>query len=169
MKNKFTIEKNYNISIVAEGLDVNEAEVDFCLLLDDFKLSIPLKNVKENVFRLRLPAKIKNTIKGVKEINYSINVRNDNLIFEVAKSKFELEMFTVKSVEIAEASEDETENLVVEHNSVKIVQAEEAPEPKEKKPAAAEKKVVKESAPSKQTLVQQLITEIANKNKSTAE
>lgn len=168
MKNKFTIEKNYNISIVAEGLDVNEAEVDFCLLLDDFKLSIPLKNIKENVFRLRLPAKIKNTIKDIKEINYSINVRNDNLIFEVAKSKFELEMFAVKSVEIAEASADETENLVVEHNSVKIVQVEEAPETKEKK-SAVKKKIVNESAPSRQTLVQQLITEIANKNKSTME
>ena len=156
MKTKFTIEKNYNISIVAEGLDVNEAEVDFCLILDDFKISIPLKNVKENVFRLRLPAKIKNTIKGIKEINYSINVKNDNLIFEVAKSKFELEMLSVKSVEISEAIEDEIENIVIENKIIKIDPVEEIESPKPQ---------IKETPKTKQTLVQELITEIAKKTK----
>jgi hypothetical protein len=155
MKTKFTIEKNYNISIVAEGLDVNEAEVDFCLILDDFKIAIPLKNIKENVFRLRLPSKIKNTLKGIKEINYSINVRNDNLIFEVAKAKFELEMLTVKSVEISEAL-DNAEDIIIEHNTIKIDPVEEIEPPKPQ---------IKENPKTKQTLVQQLITEIATKNK----
>ena len=156
MKNKFTIEKNYNISIIAEGLDVNEAEVDFCLLLDEFNISIPLKNIKENVFRLRLPAKIKNTIKGIKEINYSINVKNDNLIFEVAKSKFELEMFSVKAVEIAEATE-ETEHLIVEDKTVTIKEA----------PETIENKVQKsKEINSNQSLISKLITELAAKNKS---
>lgn len=124
MKNKFTIEKNYNISIVAEGLDVNQAEVEFCLLLEDFKLSLPLKNIKENVFRLRIPSKIKDTIKGMKDINYSINVKNDNLIFEVAKSMFELELFTVKEVNIIEAADD-AEEVVIETNQIRIEEARE--------------------------------------------
>jgi len=114
MKNKFTIEKNYNISIIVEGLDVNKADVEFCLLLDDLKLSLPLKNIKENVFRLKLPSKIKDTLKGFKDINYCINVRDDNLIFEVARSKFELEMFAVKEVTITESDEEDAESIIIE-------------------------------------------------------
>lgn len=154
MKNKFTIEKDYNITIIAEGIDVNKAEVQFCLLLNDFNISLPLKNIKENVFRLRIPNKIKDTIKNNKEINYVINVKDENLIFEVAKSKFTLEFFAVKEVKIQEAeeSEEEVENIIIEHK----VKIEESPEviPEKKEPL------------NKKAQVKQLIENIVNKNKA---
>jgi hypothetical protein len=161
MKNKFTIEKNYNISIIAEGLDVNQAEVEFSLLLKDFKITLPLKNIKENVFRLRIPSKIKDTIKGIKEIDYSINVRNDNLIFEVAKSKFELEFFAVKEVKILEAADDDAEDIVIEHMPKMMEQKVEIAEAAEEKTTPVE-----EPKPiTKKKQARQIIENIINKNK----
>lgn len=113
MKTKFLIEKNYNISVVAEGLDINTANLEFCLLLDEYKLSIPLKNIKENVFRLKLPSKIKSSINDIKNIEYSIIAIKDNLVFEVAKSKFELELLAIKEVKIEETVEEFEEPISI--------------------------------------------------------
>lgn len=158
MKNKFTIEKDYNITIVCEGLDINQADVEFRVTLDKFSISIPLTNIKENVFKLRLPAQFKNIIQKNTDIEYTINVKKDNLFFEVLKESFDLEYLKLKEIKIEDDTIEESK-IEIQDNSSNTIEEKIINEKIESNP------VVLPTQSKEQDLKELLLSSIRNKKR----